>query len=87
MVRKYAWIRKIGTFLVYFGTDMVSIFVIISCLYFRVALSMLIFLFLYMIFYFTLFDQLGTLFRSSGYYDQIETQLRVFRAKQNLLEE
>lgn len=87
LVAKYQWIRSLGQFLVYLWTDIVSIFVIISCLFFRVSVSMLLFLILYMVFYFKLFDRLGNLFRSSGYYDQIESQLKVFRNKQSLLED
>lgn len=46
---------------------------------------MLLFLIIYMIFYFTLFDKLGNLFKNSGYYDYIESQLSGFTAKQSLL--
>lgn len=48
---------------------------------------MLLFLIVYLYFFFSFFDQLGSLFKSSGYYNQIESQLAVYRTKQGLLEE
>jgi hypothetical protein len=62
LVRKYAWVRSIGDFFLLFWTDIVTIFVILECLYFRVSVSMLCFLAVYLVFYFSLFDRLGSLF-------------------------
>jgi len=47
---------------------------------------MLCFLAVYLVFYFTLFDRLGSLFQVSGYYELITQQMKKFAAKQNLLE-
>lgn len=64
LIKKYEWLRKVGAFFVQFWTDIVTIFVIIECLFFRVSVSMLLFLIVYMVFYYILFDRLGNLFRS-----------------------
>jgi hypothetical protein len=68
LVQKYEWVRNVGNFMVLFWTDIVTIFVILESLYFRLSVSMLAFLVVYMVFYFSLFDRLGQLFNSSGYY-------------------
>ena len=64
---------------------MVAIFVILECLFFRVSISMLLFLIIYMVFYFSLFNRMGNLLKNSGYYGFIEAQLSGFTAKQALL--
>ena len=59
---KYNWWYYTCTFFSIMTTDMVAIFVLVSCLYFRLAVSMLYFLLIYMIYYFFLFNEMGKLF-------------------------
>lgn len=50
-----------------FLTDLVAIFVIIECLYFRLSVSMYLFLLVYLVYYFVLFDNIGSIYDSSNF--------------------
>jgi ABC-type multidrug transport system fused ATPase/permease subunit len=69
-----------------FLTDLVAIFVIIECLYFRLSLSMFLFLLVYLVYYFALFDNIGTIYNSSQFSSKVEEQLDRFSEKEKLLE-
>lgn len=68
-------------------TDLVGIFVIIECLYFRLSVSMFLFLLVYLVYYFTLFDNIGSIYASSQFSSKVEQQLDRFAAKEKLLEQ
>lgn len=68
-------------------TDLVAIFVIVECLYFRLSLSMLLFLIVYLVYYFTLFDNIGSVYASSNFSTKVEEQLDRFESKEKLLEQ
>lgn len=59
--KKYKWWFEICRFLSIFSTDLITIFVLVCCLNFRLAVSMFYFLILYMVYYFVLFDRIGML--------------------------
>ena len=86
-MKKYGWVRNIGSFLVLFWTDMVTIFVILECLFFRLSVTMLLFLVVYMVFYFSFFDKLGKMLHDSGYNKLIIDQMSNYASKQDLLED
>ena len=84
---KYKWVRSFGNFLRLFLTDLVAIFVIIECLYFRLSVSMYLFLLVYLVYYFVLFDNIGSIYDSSNFSAMVEGQLQRFAAKERLLED
>ncbi len=59
MVRKYVWLKYVCKFFSFIIVDAVSIIVLVSCLYFRLSVSMFLFLVVYLIFYYFLFDRIG----------------------------
>lgn len=66
-------------------TDLVAIFVIIESLYFRLSISMLLFLLVYLIYYFTLFDNIGSIYNASRFSTRVEAELDRFARKEKLL--
>lgn len=71
LVVKYKWVRSVGNFLRLFLTDLVAIFVIIECLYFRLSVSMYLFLLVYLVYYFVLFDNIGSIYDSSNFSEMV----------------
>lgn len=63
--KKYTWWYKFCRVTSLLSTDIITIFVLVCCLNFRLSVSMFYFLFLYMIYYFVLFDRIGELMESS----------------------
>lgn len=81
LVRKYSWVRSVGNFLQMFLTDLVAVFVIVESLYFRLSISMFLFLLVYMIYYFVLFDSIGSIYEASNFSTRVEAELDRFSRK------
>ena len=83
--KKYTWWAYFCRVLSIFITDIALIIVLICCLYFRLAISMLIFLAVYLIYYFFLFDKIGTFLESVEFYQKINREYENFRDKESNL--
>ena len=67
-----------------FITDIAVIVVLVCCLYFRLATSMMIYLFIYLVYYFFLFDDMGKFMENMDFYERIEREYQSFRLKEQV---
>jgi hypothetical protein len=87
MVKKYKWLRLVCRFLSYIIVDAVSIVVLVCCLYFRLSVSMFIYLVVYLIFYYFLFDRIGSYLAHVNYIGRIQDYLQTYKKQEANLQQ
>ena len=80
--KKYSWWAYLSRVLSLIITDVAVVIVLVCCLYFRLAVSMLVFLAVYLIYYFSLFDRVGTFMEEVEFYQKINREYQNFSDKE-----
>lgn len=77
----YGFVRTIQTVFAFFITDLALIFVIICCLYFRLSITMAIFLTIYLMHFMLQFRQITKVLKDTGYLTNLYQHLKKFDKK------
>ena len=82
---EYKFVHSLQTLLAFIVTDLALVFVIVCSLYFRLAVTMFIFLTIYLMHFLLQFKEISGILKSTGYLSLLEKHLKRFEQKVEIL--